>query len=358
MSDDGSTFRTAELAQRVSGELRGDGDVVIAGINSLDAAQPDQITFIADDRHARRWGSSRAGAAVITEGLSPQPADDVRPLIIVENAELASITLLELFAPPPILPDIGVHQAAFVDPSATLGAQARVGPHVSVGAGCVIGDNVVLHTGVRVYAKTHIGEGSVIHGNTVIRERCMIGRRVVLHQNVSIGADGFGYRPSPDGRLVKVPQIGTVEIHDDVEIGSGTCVDRGKFGATVIGAGTKIDNLVQIAHNCRIGKRCIILAQAGLAGSVEVGDGAILGGQVAVKDHLKIGRNARVGPKSGLLEDVPDGASVLGTPATSSRETLRQWSAIRKLPDLLRGRLRPNEVGSAPRRPLESAERD
>ena len=170
--------------------------------------------------------------------------------------------------------------------------------------------------------------------NTVVRERCRIGRRVILHQNVSIGADGFGYWASPEGtELLKVPQIGTVAIEDGVEVGANSCVDRGKFGATIIGAETKIDNLVQIGHNCRIGRSCVIAALTGLGGSVIMGDHVRVGGAVGIADHVRIGDGATIGAKSGVMRDIPDGTTVLGTPANEVQKTLRQWAATRKLPD-------------------------
>jgi UDP-3-O-[3-hydroxymyristoyl] glucosamine N-acyltransferase len=168
----------------------------------------------------------------------------------------------------------------------------------------------------------------------VVRERCRLGRRLLLHPNVTIGADGFGYEPAPDGSgLVKVPHIGTVIIEDDVEIGAGSCVDRAKFGATVIGAGTKIDNLVQIAHNCRIGRNCVIAALSGLSGSVTVGDGARIAGAVGIVDHVSIGSGATIGAGAGVMKDVPPGETQLGGPAVEIRQALRQMAAIRKLPD-------------------------
>jgi len=195
----------------------------------------------------------------------------------------------------------------------------------------------VIHAGVRVYPNVKIGDGTVIHANTVIRHDCVIGRGVILHQNVSIGADGFGYRPAPNGAgLLKVPHIGNVIIEDGVEIGANTCVDRGKFGSTIIGAGTKIDNLCQIAHNCRIGRCCLIAGHVGIAGSVTIGDGTQMAGQVGVIDHIQIGKGVKIGARGAVFSDIADGAVVLGYPADDGRAVLRQWVAIRKLPDLLR----------------------
>jgi UDP-3-O-[3-hydroxymyristoyl] glucosamine N-acyltransferase len=176
----------------------------------------------------------------------------------------------------------------------------------------------------------------------------MVGRGVIMHQHVSIGADGFGYRPAPDGRgLTKMPHIGKVIIEDGVEIGAGTCIDRAKFGSTVIGAGTKIDNLVQIAHNCQIGRCCLIAGQSGLGGSVTLGDGVILGGAAGVVEHMTIGAGARVGARSLVTRHVPPGASRLGTPADDAQSTMRQWASVRQLPEVLR-RMKAAESGRDP----------
>ncbi|MHC4413900.1 MAG: UDP-3-O-(3-hydroxymyristoyl)glucosamine N-acyltransferase [Planctomycetota bacterium] len=326
---------TADLAEHVSGELRGRSDLPIVGINSMDEATTDQITFIADSLHARRWPEVRARAAVVSEGLEPPGHDpETRALIVVQDARLATIELLHLFAPAPPLPEPGAHPTAFVHPSARIGRDARIGPHVSIAEMVSVGDRVVLHAGVRLYAGSSVDDHTVLHANTVVRERCRIGRDVILHQNVSIGADGFGYWASPEGtEMLKVPQIGTVVIEDGVEIGANSCVDRGKFGPTIIGAETKIDNLVQIAHNCRIGRSCVIAALSAIGGSVITGDHVQIGGAVGIADHIRVGHGATIGAKSGVMRDIPDGETQLGTPACEATWTLRQYAATRKLPD-------------------------
>lgn len=333
-----ATYSAEEIAGRLSGRLDGPGHVTVRGVNTLDDASPDQITFIADRRHASRWGESRASIAVVTEGIQvPDHDPSARALIFVGDAELATIELLKLWQPPPPLPAIGVHPAAFVDPGARIGEAVRIGPHVSVDRGASIGDRTVLHAGVRIYPDVAIGRNCVLHANCVVREKCTIGDNVILHQNVSIGADGFGYRPAPDGSgLLKVPQIGTVEIRDGVEIGAGTCIDRGKFGATLIGEGTKIDNLCQIGHNCRIGRNSVIAGLCGLAGSVTVGDGVVIAGQVGVADHMTIGEGAVIAAKSGITRDVPPGETWYGYPADDMRKTLRRIAALNKLPEHIR----------------------
>jgi len=332
------SYTTADLAERVQGELKGRSDLRIESVNAIKDASEREITFIIDQTHAALWAHSRAAAAVITEGIDAKGHDpNARALIVVPSAPLAMIELLRLFAPPPLLPDAGVHPTAWVHPDASIGRDVRIGPHVSVDRGASLGDRVMLYAGVRICAEAHVGDDSILHANTVIRERCRIGRRVIMHQNVSIGADGFGFEQAPDGSgLLHVPQIGNVELADDVEIGAGTCIDRAKFGTTSIGAGTKIDNLVQIAHNCRIGSSCVIAALTGLAGSVTLGDGVCLAGAVVVSDHVTIGNGATIGACSGVMRDVPPGQIRLGMPATDPRQALRQVTAIQRLPDWMR----------------------
>jgi len=358
MNEQQPIFSAASLCRRLGGRLVGHGEMPIAGVNALDEATADEITFIADPRHARRWGASRAAAAVVTEGLQPAGHDpQKRALIYVPDAELAVASLLELFQPPEVLPEVGVHATAWVHERARLGRGVRIGPHVSVEADCVIEDNVILYAGVRLYAQVTIGAGSVLHANCVVRSRCRLGRAVILHQNVSIGADGFGYRPAADGQgLVKIPQIGTVIIEDGVEIGANSCVDRAKFGSTVIGAGTKIDNLVQIGHNCRIGRGCVIVAQTAIAGSVTIGQGVVIAGCVGISDHLRIGDGARIGGGSGITRDIPAGETWLGYPASPAGETLRQWATIRKLPSLIQRISRHAEGEGRPPQPHSASD--
>ncbi|MCI0630106.1 MAG: UDP-3-O-(3-hydroxymyristoyl)glucosamine N-acyltransferase [Phycisphaerales bacterium] len=333
-------FTVSELAQRLNGRLQGRGDTIITGVNSLADASDSQITFISTPAYARQWLESKAAAALVTESVPFDGAEgqrDPRPIIFVKDSEMAMIRLLQLFDHAESLPDVGVHPSAVVHPSAKIGRQARIGPHVSIDQGSSIGDEAVLYAGVRIYANVSIGHKSVLHSNVVIRDRCPIGRDVIIHQNVSIGADGFGYRPDPSGSgLLKIPHIGNVVIEDAVEIGANTCVDRGKFGSTIIGAGTKIDNQCQIAHNCRIGRCCVIAGCAGIAGSVIIEDGVQVGAAAGILEHLTIGAGARLGAMCLVTRDVPPGHTVLGHPAGESQSVLRQWASVRKLPDFLR----------------------
>jgi UDP-3-O-[3-hydroxymyristoyl] glucosamine N-acyltransferase len=328
----------AELARLIRGTLRGSGDVVITGFNLVGDAGPSDLTFVGEARYVKQWKKSRAAAAVISEKLLPQfDAADPRPLIAVADADWGMIELLRAVEPPEPQPEIGVHPSAVVDASVQCGARVRIGPHVTIERGVHLGDDVVLHAGVRLYADVVIGDGCVLHANAVVRHRCKLGRRVLLHQNVSIGADGFGYRAPRGGHgWVKIPHIGNVELEDDVEIGANTCIDRAKFGTTLVGEGTKIDNLCHIGHNVRIGKHCSISGLTGVAGSTILEDGVMIGGGASIRDHITIGAKARVGGASGVAADVPAGMTVTGYPADEVQAALRQWASVRKLPELLR----------------------
>ena len=322
--------RTAqELASLVRGTLEGCATAPVRGMNAIDDAASDQATFIVDERYAARWAGSNAGVALIARTVPCEVGDaSRRALIRVDHPELALAAALEAFAPEPEAPATGVHPTATVDPSVKLGAGVTIGRGACVGQGCV------LHAGVSVGAETVLGPRCTLHPGVVVRERCRLGQGVVVHANAVIGSDGFGYRPAADGRsLVRIPHLGSVVLEDGVEIGAGTCVDRAKFGATVVGAGTKIDNLCQIGHGCRIGRMVVIAGLTGLAGSVTVGDGAQIGGGCGIADHRTIGRGARLAARSGVMDDVPDGATWGGMPAQDVRSELRVIAAIRRLPE-------------------------
>ena len=325
-----------ELARMVDGELHGDGDIQITGVAELRSATRGQLTFIGDDRYASLWTASEASAALVGPDIELEPGSG-RALLRVADADLAMARVLEHFAPAPPAPEPGVHRLAVVHDCATLGQGVRIGPHCFVGPGCVVGDGCVLHANVTVMDHARLGPATVLWPGVVIRERCTLGERCILHANVTIGADGFGYRPAADGTgLVKIPQIGTVAIADDVEIGAGTCIDRAKFDATTIGRGTKIDNLVQIGHNAHIGRHVIIAGSCGIAGSVTIGDGSVLGGMVAIRDHIVIGRGVRLTGAAQLMHDIPDGETWGGSPARPIREAVKQAQALKRLPDILK----------------------
>ena len=325
------SFTIQEVNTLLGGQLLGNTSDLIHGPEQIERAQKNQITFIGNRKYTRFWKEAKASAVIVDEKLDVQPEEN-RAVIKVKNADLAMAVLLEAFAPPPPVFEVDIHPTAVVHESAKIGQGCKIGANCYVGKDVVLGDGVILYPNVSVFDETTIGQQTVVWSGTVIRERSVIGMGCIFHTNVSIGADGFGYRPSPDGRgLVKIPQIGNVVIGNGVEIGANSCVDRGKFSSTIIGDGCKIDNLVQIAHNCIMGRACIMAGHSGLAGSVTLGDGVIIGGSASIKDHTTIASGAVVGAGSGVMNDVEAGKTVLGYPATEARDMLKQWVALRKL---------------------------
>lgn len=325
----GEGLNLGELAERVGGDLvAGDPGRRLAGVGGLDDAGPDDITFITRTAMVDRLRASGAGAVLAARDVAlPEDLPAALAVIRVDDAELAVADALEAFAPAPDQPEAGVHPTAVVDPSAEIAAGAAIGPHVSVGPRARIGAGAILLAGTRVAADAVVGEGSQLGPNAVVGARCVIGRICRLHAGVVIGTDGFNYRPRPDGRgLRKIVHVGNVVIGDDVEIGAGSCVDRGKFGSTRIGDGSKLDNLVQVGHNAIIGRSVVIVAGVMIGGSVGIGDGVQIGGQAAVRDHVQVGAMARIGGLSAVIRDVPDGGSVLGYPARDSAIELRAWT--------------------------------
>ncbi len=325
---------TSSIAALVKGELVGPGDLEIRGLAALDQAAGDgMLGFIRSSKFAAQWPASKAVAALVTRGVEVPGHDPTRrALILVDNADVAMVHVLALFEPRQHQPGPGVHPTAIVDPTAQLGPGVAIGAHCVIGPRTRIGDGSVLHARVTLGADVRIGPLCVIHPGVVVYDRCSIGSRCILHANVVIGADGFGYIPDPQGRgLVKLPHIGTVEIGHAVEIGAASCVDRGKFGATVVGDGTKIDNLCQIGHNVRIGRACVICGMCGIGGSVVMEDGVILAGHVGVQDGKRIGARAVISAKSGVMDDVPAGETWFGTPAGPHKDQMRAFVALRQL---------------------------
>ncbi len=329
-----ATYTAKELADRVGGALTGPGDLRITGVERLDRAAAGQLTFIGHDRFADAWTASAASAVLVSDKITV-PDDPRRAVIRVPDADLAMAQVLALFAPPLPKPEPGVAASACVHPTAAVGKNAGIGAGCYVGPRTTIGDDCIIHPNVTILDDCRIGAGCTLWPGVVIRERCELGEGCILHPNVVVGADGFGYRAGPRGP-VKIPQIGSVILGREVELGAGTCVDRGKFSATVIGDFTKIDNMCQIAHNCRIGRGCIIAGQSGIAGSATLGDGVMIGGRVAVKDHVTIGDRAQIGGSAAVMDNVPAGEAWAGYPARPARQALREHAAMRKLPDLVK----------------------
>jgi len=325
------SYTINEINDVLKGELIGHTSQKITGPEDVKNASSSQITFIGSTKYLKYWSDSKACALIINESLSIEPRENCA-IIKVKNADLAMAKVLELFNPESPEFDVDIHSTAVIHKSAIIGNGCKIGANCYIGKHVVLGKNVVLYPNVCVFDETTIGDFTIVWSGTVIRERCLIGSHCIFHTNVSIGADGFGYRPSDDGRgLTKIPQIGNVIIGHYVEIGANSCVDRAKFSSTIIGDGCKIDNLVQIAHNSIMGRSCIMAGHSGLAGSVTLGDGVIIGGSASIKDHTTIHSGATVGAGSGVMGDVPAGQTVLGYPAQEAREMLKQWVAMKRL---------------------------
>jgi len=325
------SFTIQEINAILGGELVGNTDQKILGLEEIEKAGNSQITFIGSRKYAQKWENSNAAAAIVNEGLKVEPGKN-RALIIVKNADLAMAKLLEVYTKDTPHFDVDIHPTAVIHKTAVIGEGCKIGAGCYIGKDVVLGSEVIIYPNVTILDETKIGAHTVIWSGTVIRERTEIGAYCIFQNNVSIGADGFGYRPREDGRgLVKIPHIGNVVIGNDVEIGANSSVDRAKFSSTIIGDGCKIDNQVQIAHNCILGRSCIMAGASGLAGSVTLGDGVVIGGSASIKDHTTIHSGATVGAGSGVLADVPAGKTVLGYPAADAREKLKEWVATRNL---------------------------
>jgi UDP-3-O-[3-hydroxymyristoyl] glucosamine N-acyltransferase len=330
----------SELAELTGGRVNGDGSVMISRVASLREARPGSVSFFVDRRFEGDVGASKASALIVGK---PTPLFD-GPQLTAENPLLAFAKIATLFASPPTRHP-GVSDAASVDETAELGSDVSIYPGVFVGAGAKIGDRTILYPGVFVGENVSIGRDTLVYPNATIMNGVEIGSRVILHAGVVVGSDGFGF--VRDGASsFKIPQLGTVRIEDDVEIGANCCIDRAALGETVIGRGVKMDNLIQVGHNVVIGQDSIIVAQAGISGSVRVGRQVVLGGQVGVADHLEIGDRAMVGSQSGIAKSVPPGEVVSGTPAIPHRRWLRASGLAARLPDIV-DRIKKLERGVA-----------
>ena len=322
-------FTAKEISTLINGELIGNCNDTINAPEQIEKAVKGNITFIGNSKYARLWENSNASVAIVYESIKIEPGDG-KAFIKVKNADLAMTILLEAFEPESPYFETEIHPTAVIDKTVKFGNGCKVGANSYIGKNVVLGDNVTIYPNVSIFDDTTIGNETIIWSGTVIRERSIIGSHCIFHTNVSIGADGFGYRPSEKG-LTKIIHIGNVVIGNSVEIGANSCIDRGKFSSTILGDGCKIDNLVQIGHNSVLGKFCIMAGNSGLAGSVTLGDGVIIGGSASIKDHVTIHSGAIVGAGSGVISDVPAGKTVVGYPACDSREKMKQWVALRKL---------------------------
>jgi UDP-3-O-[3-hydroxymyristoyl] glucosamine N-acyltransferase len=323
------TRTLSELAAELEGQVVGDGSIVIRGVAGIREALAGDITFIANPRYDAYLEETRASAVI----CGREPRASVVPLLVVENPYLAFQRVVRIFRPDTHRPAPGVHPTAVVAAEAAVAASAAVGPHCVVEPGARLGERVVLSAGCYVGHGAGIGDDTYLYPRVVVRDDCQVGARCILHPGVVVGGDGFGFAFDA-GRYHKVPQVGNVEIGDDVEIGANTTIDRATTHSTKIGDGSKIDNLVQIGHNVEIGRHCIIVAQVGISGSTVLEDYVTVGGQAGLVGHIRVGRGATVGAQSGVSKGVAPDTVVTGYPAVPHNIWKRLHALIQRLPQL------------------------
>jgi UDP-3-O-[3-hydroxymyristoyl] glucosamine N-acyltransferase len=324
-------LKLQDIAVSLGCRLEGDGTIEIRGVAGIEDASTGDLTFFTNTKYAAELRATRASAVILGEAAEAAPCAMLR----APHPYFAFARAVELFADP-YRPPTGVHRLAFVGDAVTLGPDVSIGPFAVIGDGVRIGARTIVQPHVTIGRQTTIGDDCILHPHVSIRERIQIGHRVILHDGVVIGSDGFGFARRPDGSHHKIPQIGALVIEDDVEIGANAAIDRPAVGETRIGAGTKIDNLVQIAHGVSIGRNVLLAAQVGVAGSVTIEDDVTLAGQVGVAGHITLGRGVVATAQSGIPNSVDAGSLISGYPAIANREWLRSSAIFRKLPELKR----------------------
>lgn len=324
-------MRLRELADALGCRLIGDGEIEIRGLASIDEARDGDLTFVASARHLSRLDATRASAVILRDEDGPCP----KPSLRTADPYLAFVRGLRLFHPP-ILPAPGVHPSSVVQPGVRLGEGVSIGPLSVIDEGVAIGPGTLVGAQVYIGRESVLGAECLLYPQVTIRERVEIGDRVIIHSGAVIGSDGFGYLRDARGARVKIPQVGRVVIESDVEIGANVAIDRATLGTTRIRRGTKIDNLVQIAHNVTVGEDTVIAALTGVSGSTSIGDRVMLAGQVGIVDHVEIGHDVIVGAQAGVTKDIPAGSAVVGSPAMPHLEFKRVVAAMQRLPRLLK----------------------
>jgi len=322
-----------ELAELLGARLEGGGTGVVDRVASIGEAGPRDLTFVTDARNLKLLGSSGAGAAILkdAEGAG-KGAPEGMSLLLVKNPLLAAARAMGILNTRPA-PAPGLHPGAFVHHGASVGEGASIGAHAVIDDGASVGPGTIVYPGAYIGIGARVGSGCTVYPGAVIMDGCTVGDRVIIHANAVVGSDGFGFAED-EGVFHKIPQTGTVRIEDDVEIGAGVTIDRATLGETVVGRGTKVDNLAQIAHNVKIGPHSIVVAQVGIAGSATIGSHVMIGGQAGINGHITIGDGVMVSAKAGVVQDLPPGGVVSGYPAIPHREWLRAQSLFGRLPEM------------------------
>ncbi len=323
-------MKLGELANRLNCKAVGNSELVITGLAPIELAESSHLTFLSNKKYKKHLASTAAAAIILSDAAD---LPEGKSGIISANPYLTFAEAMWLFYPPLDYPK-GIHATAVVASTAMIGDNVSIGAFTVIGDGVKIGDNVTIADHCSIYPQAEIGDGSLIHSHCVVREFCRLGRNVILQNNVTIGTDGFGFAKRNEGGWFKIPQAGIVLIEDEVEIGAGSTIDRATIGATVIGKGTKLDNLVQIGHGSNVGENTLLCAQVGLAGSTKVGNEVILSGQVGAAGHLEIGDRVIATAQTGIPNSVEAGKIISGYPAIDNRDWLKSSAVFARLPEL------------------------
>ncbi|MDP4184395.1 MAG: UDP-3-O-(3-hydroxymyristoyl)glucosamine N-acyltransferase [Bacteroidota bacterium] len=322
------------IAQLINGEVEGDGEVQVSDVSKIEQGRPGTLTFLANPQYTKYIYDTKASVVLVSKDFIPEK-ELTCTLIRVENPYHALATLLDFYV------QSKPKKTGIENPS-YISSTAQVGDNAYIGAFAYLGQNVKLGKNVKVYPHVYVGDNVVVDDDTIlfagakVYEGCKIGKSCIIHAGAVIGADGFGFAPDQEGHYKKIPQVGYVEISDNVEIGANTTIDRGSMGNTIIGEGTKLDNLIQIGHNVEVGKDTVIVSQVGVAGSSKIGNNCMIGGQVGISGHLHIGNRVQVGAQSGIMHDINDGEVLLGSPSMGHRQFFKTMAVFRKLPEIFR----------------------
>ena len=315
--------------------LSGDPELTVFGVASLLDASREEASFLGNEKYFQDFLHTSAGIVLVPPGLPAYP--EHAAFVEVDNPSMAFNALVKYFMASAYRFTPGIHPTAIIDPTASFNPdKIHVGAYTCIGAHCVIGDGTDIGNGCDIGDGVTMGENCRLHAHVTIRERCKLGNRVTIQPGAVIGSDGFGFLMGDNGRYVGIAQVGIVELGDDVDVGANTTIDRARFGRTIVGEGTKIDNLIQLGHNVVVGRHCIIVAQSGIAGSTKVGDYATIAAQVGISGHLNIGSKSTLGAKTGVLSDIPENSTYWGMPAFPYKDATRQYAALKKLPALIK----------------------
>jgi len=330
-------FTIQEIADKIDGEIVKNTNSLIFGVASLQEAEENEISFLGNKKYSHQVASSHASVVIVGKDFKISEAGNTS-LIICDTPNLAFAKAIELFAPQPIVYKPEIHPCAVIAESAIIGENTHIGPCAVIGENTIIGSNSVIDAGTVIGNEVKVGDNVLIYSNVSIRERCIVGNRIIIHPGTVIGSDGFGFEAGPAG-IIKIPQVGIVQIDDDVEIGSNCSIDRARFGKTWIKMGVKIDNQVHIAHNVEVGEFSMLIGQSGIAGSTKIGQGVIVAAKAGINGHINIGDGSRIAGTAGVVKDVPPGATVVGTPAEPKRDFMARMllpKTVSKLKDKVR----------------------